>query len=158
HRRRFEQKPRRAFRPSRLSKGAAVRFRNLTSLTAGRWGVRRGEELVQCREQLAGLFNVRNVSAVVQQNELRAHGLRALYGRRRWNRIVTTPNDEHREVHWRQATKKIVVRPDAVPHALLNPSDHAKWGEISRFRRVGEVTRHSKLKSPLLVPSRIFLA
>src|SRR5687767_2119477 len=91
------------------------------------------------------------MAAIVQQDDLGIHRACPGDGRRGWNRIVTTVDEEHRETQRPQLTEKIVIRPEAIPDLLLNAACHAEWSKVARSSRVGKVSRDGELEGALLV-------
>src|SRR5256885_14598921 len=88
--------------------------------------------------------------AVFQDEATSAQGTREGLGGRERNGVLSAMRDENRHSQVSQRGLEVIVA-ERAPDGLLDPSGHAKGGQIARTPRVGEVAGDAELEGALPV-------
>src|SRR6476646_3212761 len=139
----------------RCGVGRSRRARGVSLSGWGGSGV--AQEVTKQREKLRWLFDVRDVSARLNDDARRAEGTCRCLGRRERDRVLTTVYYQCRQVHAFQRVREVVVA-ERLPDGLLHASGDAEGGEVARAVRIGEIAGDADLEGALAVPLGVPLA
>src|SRR4029079_10047568 len=107
-------------------------------------------EFAKQRAELRRVFDVRDVSARLNDDACRTEGTRGGLGRRERDGILTPVYYQCRQLHAFQRVREIIIA-ERLPDGLLHAAGNAEGGQVACARRVGEVAGSADLEGAMTI-------